>query len=92
MQAVVSFLPNNSHFGISAALLAAPDRRESDVQGSIKWKFSFGLFVSWMLDSVQVIIQNISHLQTIYNHIINNVFPVTHFTVQESSIQHVEIF
>lgn len=36
-QAALSFLPKTSHFGISAGLLAAPDRRVSDVQGSIKW-------------------------------------------------------
>lgn len=50
-----------------------------------------GLFISWVLDSAQVIIQNISHLQMVYNNIINNVFPVIHFTVQESSIQCVNI-
>lgn len=83
MQAAVSFLPNTFDFGTSAAPLAAVDRRVSKMQGSIKWNSHLAFL--WVLDSAQVIIQNISHLQTIYNNIINNVFPVIHFTVKETA-------
>lgn len=90
MQAAVSFLPNT----IWAFLL---HYWQPHIEGYLMCRTPSSEIPIWPFYLMSVGLcasnnKNISHLQMIYNNIINNVFALIHFIVQESSIQHVEIF